>query len=37
MSGSKEVITFEGIQASSIELLKDLNSIIFPIKYKVVI
>lgn len=35
MSGTPEVVTFQGIGSETINLLKELNSIIFPIKYQV--
>lgn len=34
MSSRTEVVNFEGIGTESIDLLKEINSVIFPIKYQ---
>eukprot|EP00892_Ulva_mutabilis_P008720 jgi/Ulvmu1/621/UM001_0629.1 len=34
MSSETEVVTFQGVGAESIDILKELNSVIFPIKYQ---
>lgn len=36
MSSRTKMVTFEGIQPDSIDLLKELNATIFPIKYQVI-